>query len=59
MVLTFVTVCACLKMLKLELRPLREKLVLLDFLETTTFVSAVTSLLLATQFSATKYAWSN
>jgi len=46
-------------MLKLELRPLREKLVLLDFLETTTFVSAVTSLLLATQFSATKYAWSN
>ncbi|KAI1125778.1 MFS general substrate transporter [Nemania abortiva] len=57
--LTFVAVCACSKMPKPESRPLREKVSSLDFLGTTTFVSAITSLLLATQFGAGKYAWSN
>jgi MFS family permease len=58
-VLTFVTVCACSRMSKSDSRSLREKLSSLDFLGTTAFISAVTSLLLATQFGATRYAWSN
>ena len=44
---------------KLPARPFREKLSALDGSGTTTFVAAVTFLLLATQFGAQGYGWSN
>lgn len=57
--LTFAAACACSNMKKPQACSLREKLSSLDILGTTTFVAAVTCLLLATQFGAGRYAWSN